>query len=196
MKQNKPKDFINDLESSIDNQLITFSGVLLAAILLINKNQTNKNMPYLVIGSILCLILTVLFTLWHKWRSPRRIIIFDDKRKQIIGNYSEKIANFAENMILPLAKLQYGHAKTNNLPMSPRQAIKSTEAEQKSIIESFLKNMQNDLKYAHSSAFNKPLKENGSNMKYIIDVVARASRHYIFLIGVILFFASITMSWL
>lgn len=196
VEENISKNFLKTVEDRIDDQLITFSGVLLAAVLLISKSQSTKSVSYLVIGCVFCLIFTVLSTLWYKKRNPIRAMLFERKKEQIIENYSRKIANFAEKIILPLAKFQYGHVNKEKMQISPSQILKSTEPEQKSVIESFLRNLQIDMKEAHDQVFNRPLSEKYSKPKYLFDNVVRVTRYYVFVIGVVLFFASIILGWL
>lgn len=201
MKENK-----FTTEKNIDDYLIYSCIVLLASfvVLFSAKKPNEQLLSYLIIVSTFSLLVAFLGFLWHKFRHPYREYLFKQQKDRIIEEHASKIANFAESIIIPYFKLKL--EKRISIENSFLDKIKSdedfkkglikdeTDKSTREVIESYVRNISEDLRKAYSRSFCQPLEEKYSKIKYYMDSLAERTRYYFFVIGLIFFFISICLS--
>lgn len=192
------------LEDWIDSYLLTASFSLLLVFTFVFQANPPKNQLeiYASTASVVFLFIAFFTLLWHKYRRPYRMAIFEKKRKQIIKKHAGKIANFIENVVRPFTKLQVSNevSKAKNkeeaisiIKKMEKEVDESSQVERLYgyIIKSFVNNINNDMKEAYKASFQKPLEEKGAKIKHFLDNISLRIRYYVFTIGSISFLISV-----
>lgn len=193
-------DEVRREQSKTEDYIITSCFTLLAALAIIFsiKKPTNVYISYSVVVSAFCIIISLLELLWHKSRRPLRDYFFEQKKKHIINEYTDKIANFAEKLVLPYTELlAEKQAKTNtnyDAKILQRKVFEENKDSFREVLRSFVRNLSNDMKKANDSTHNKPLKEKFSKLKCFIDIISKKTRIHFFVLGALFFFLAILLS--
>ncbi len=190
---------------SLDSYLIAVNIALLTGFLFVFQSTLiNDLVKWTLLISLILFIISLLLLLWHKFRYPKRLKLLDSLREKTTNKFSERIASFIEDMVLPFTRLK---AKDDTLSKlvsvktkeeydqvmsNISQEIEDLETgkakgmsvqEEKAtrlILESFLGHMASDTKDDINQAFKSPLKESCAKPKYYIDRIAFKYRRHIF----------------
>ncbi len=119
------KETSNNIDSeriAVDNYIITTCITLLGAFIIFFsiKKPENLYIAYSSIISICSIIISLLASLWHKSRYPKRLAYFEKKSSDLIRDISGDIADFAENILIPFSKPQIEEDIKSNLPSKKR----------------------------------------------------------------------------
>jgi hypothetical protein len=191
--EEKPKDFL-------DSTMITVSGLLLAgSVVLIGQSQLKSELlRYTLALSICCLCFSFLFAIWYKIRFPIRNSIFLNGLKELENHMSTEMLELFRQTIMPLATDYYvmklkAEKITNKKELIARIEKYSNDVydTHKPIFEKIALSYQPDFINWQKEAFDSPLEEKFAYIKYFIDVLAFKTRHFLFIIGLILFVTSL-----
>lgn len=199
MKTDNSEEIIRQ-QDKVDGQIITACITLIAAfaIIISIKKPTDQYLSYAYISSLGFLTLSLMSSLWHKYRFPKRQDLYKKEVNKVIHELSGKIADFGENILIPLKqrKLIEAQQQDKQTPF-PELAKKVDEENNKhasNVIMTYLEQLNYKTAEKYSEVFNKPLKEDNAILKFRIDKTTNFLRYPTFVAGIIFFFLSIFMS--
>lgn len=185
----------------VDNYIITSCITLIGAFIIILsiKKPTEAYISYSYLISLLFLIISLLFSLWHKFRFPVRQQMFEQEKDRLISNISSEIADFAEEFVLPAAQMKFNQARLKYPDLSEDEIKKKSIDEEakgktKKVIVTHLEKLNYQMKEKSDEIFRKPLNERYSKLKFRIDILSKTFRYWAFGIAIIFFFSSIFLT--
>jgi len=196
---------IKDVEQErdkVDNYIITANITLIAAFMVIVtiKEVDAKYLNYTYLSSFGGLTLSLLCSLWHKYRFPKRKLALEKESREIVHNVSGELATFLENILIPFKAHKVKEIKSQNPNITPAQIEKAVkkEIEQNAggTIKTYLEKFQYDLDIKKKEILSKPLDENGAILKHLIDRFTQSFRYIGFVVGILFFFISIFLTLL
>jgi len=199
MKENL-SDGIVQKQDKVDGQIITACITLIAAfaVIISIKKPTNEYLSYAYISSLGFLTVSLLSSFWHKYRYPKRQDLYKKEVNKVISDLSGKIADFWENILIPLKqrKLEEARLKDKQTPV-PELAKKVNDENDKhasNVIMTYLEQLNYKTAEKREEIFNKPLNEKNAITKFRIDKLTSFIRYPAFVAGIIFFFISIFMN--
>lgn len=198
MKTDNSEEILKQ-QDRVDGQIITACITLIAAfaVIISIKKPNDQYLSYAYISSLGFLTVSLLSSLWHKYRFPKRQELYKKEVNKVIRDLSSKIADFGENILIPLKerKLSEARAKDQQTPF-PELAKKVNEENDKhasNIIMTYLEQLNYKTAEKKDEVFNKPLKEKNATIKFRLDKLTNFLRYPTFVAGIIFFFISIFM---
>lgn len=197
----KAKQSLRNEQETVDNYILTALITLIAAFIIILSIKAPSDV-YVASSSAIslaCLILSLLLSLWHKLRFPKRLHIFEREKEQQIKNISGEITDFANNFYYPTIEAKTYEILSNNPELS-KEAVKKLVSSDKiddkteKVIITYLEKLNYIVKESHQKIFNQPLDEKGRKTKYLIDKFAQVTRYPFFVVGLVFFFIAIILN--
>lgn len=196
------KEIINIKQErdKVDGYIITANITVIAAFIIILsiKKPEIIYISYASIASLFGLIASLLFSLWHKYRLPKRQLLFEQEKEKLISDMGGDIADFAETFVLPTSILKVKEQISSGQIVT-KEEIKGIVANEKDkdkikkVIVTHLEKLNFQLRDSHEKIFNKPLNEKNAKTKFYIDKASKSFRHGLFVVGIIFFFLAIIL---
>lgn len=202
MKSLKPTDYLITANTTI---LIAYISVFQAVV-------ASSTIKTIILISFILFLCSLILLIWYRLRSPKRDALFEQLREKAIDKSADGMTLFAKELIEPLAvniaRLDVHHKMMKvSSPEEYEQVKKELSSKSykgdnylevknnkaiRTIIESFLQNIDSDTKEAYKKAYKKPLKEKHAKAKHFLDMIAYKIRiHLLVGGGVLLAFAII-----
>jgi len=197
-KQNR----IETEQDKVDSYIITACITLIAAfaIIISIKKPSDEYLSYSYLIALLALTISLLASLWHKFRFPKRQELYKKEFDKVLRKISGEIADFGENILIPLKQTKLIEAQAREKNMSLIELTKKVNEDNdkhaKNVIKTYLEKLNFESKEKSREIFKKPLNEKNSYIKHQIDRIAQGLRYFSFTVGLIFFFVSIFMTLL
>lgn len=196
---------IKDVEQErdkVDNYIITANITLIAAFMVIItiKEIDDQYLNYAYLTSFSGLTLSLLCSLWHKYRFPKRRLALEKESHEIIHNVSGELATFMENILTPYKAQKIKEIKANQPNITPSELDKLVKKELDvnagGTIRTYLEKFQYDLDLKKKEILSKPMNESLPIAKHFIDRFTQSFRYIGFIVGILFFFISIFLTLL
>ena len=184
-------------QDKVDGQIITACITLIAAfaVIISIKKPTDQYLSYAYISSLGLLTVSLLSSLWHKYRFPKRQNLYKKEINKVIHEMSGKIADFGENILIPLKQRKLVEAKQKDDQIPFQELAKKVDEENNKhasgVIMTYLEQLNYKTAEKHQEVFNKPLEEKNAILKFRLDKLTKFLRYPTFVAGLIFFFLSI-----
>lgn len=198
MKYDLPKE-----KEKIDDYLLTACITLLGGFTVLLSVSEPSNAASIAGGfAIVCFVLTLAFTLWHKYRRAVRNSIFEDKKKEMFKEFEEDLRAIKESA-KEFTKIKLSNFLLLNIDalMKDRDGtLKRMEGEvaklpgEEKIVDAFAENWSNKIQNLYKSSYRGPLSEKVAWPKYILEYFAIKGRHFLFILGLLLFLSSLFLN--
>ena len=167
----KEQDIFN-----LDSYLLTANLTIVVGCLVIFQISPIKNIyeKGILAFSFGALLISFLLFLWSNHRLPIRKKYFQQLREKITEDYADKIATFAEKVVIPFSLIEKKKGTFTKEDLKERYGV---------ILEELLELMSIKMKNNYTLAFYKPLKESHANFKLTLDLFAFKFKYHIFIIG-------------
>jgi hypothetical protein len=180
--------------AKVDDIITTANFTFIAAfvvILTLGAKPTGRA-AFLPAGALSLLVVSLFAFLWHRYRHPIRLRQYEIRKAEITYEYSGKIADFMETFVRtnPVISEAIARAKVDAAGKTDSLLYQQT----RDVIVAHLKNLSRDEGSAHAEAMMKPLRERGSRILHMVDVVARRLRYPAFGLGVVLLLLAVITS--
>lgn len=157
-------------KDKVDSYLITTDITLLAAFLILlsinNGIQPIKILTTVaIITSLIALSLSLLFSLWHKYRISIRKSIFDDLKKEAVNKFFKQLESFrkigknemllsaSEFLLANTSKNMTGDEIKNGMIKKIEEDAKKNDEEVEPLIESLAENAANNFSHVFVKAY-------------------------------------------
>ena len=192
----------------IDNVLITASIALLAAFVVLYSVELKQNIYFNTSASIavICVVMSLLFTLYAKYREALRKDIFDSKSKKWKDDLEKDLDKMMDDYYAPqLLQMTKSALRSEENKLALQKDLKSIKdilEKEKSIWEKenktqndyarklFVENQVMKIKNMLDEAFSGPLNEKNAIIKYQIEKLSQ-KRFTLFVLGLIFFIISV-----
>lgn len=191
-----------DSQELPETSVAVISGSLLAATAIVFQGANNLSdvLRLTVSLSVTTLAFSLLTSLWHKFRWPRRKNLFNNEAQRLSESFRNELQQFYDLTLTPLTQRlmqqRIGNVPTPD-PAQLRLHVESVLSEARQQIEPFTARIVaghlSDLEKLKEQYFQSPLQEKWARSRYFLDVVSHRSRLVTFVFGILLFVASIIL---
>ncbi|MBU2219779.1 hypothetical protein KJ665_01375 [Patescibacteria group bacterium] len=195
-------------QDKVDSYLITTNITFLAAFIILlsvnNGEQSNNFLTNIsIIVSIIALSLSLIFSLWHKYRISIKNDVYSKLKKEAMDKFSKQLDSMKKtvrNGVLKSAgEFFLLNVKKNMTDNEIKKGLltkieEDTEEDNNTIeplVDALSENFANNFSEINNIAFRKPLKEKFSKPKYFIDYLSQKFRYIMFAVGLISFLTAI-----
>lgn len=189
-----------------DKMLVSVNvTILLAFIFIFQVDQLSQIIKWTLLISFILYIFSLFLLIWNLYRYPIRMKLLDELREETIGKFSDRIASFVEEIIVPFSRLKakdelvsrLAIVKTKEDYSKLRESVSNeikeledgtakvtkSEGEEKAmqyVIESFAEQLAHASKEDFENAFKRPLKEKFAKVRLRVDRLAFRIRIHLF----------------
>lgn len=208
---------MNDSDIQKDKQYLTANvSILIAFLFIFQVEDVGLLIRWALLLSFCLFVVSLLLMFWHVSRYPKRASLYETLKEKTAKKYSEQMALFVEELILPLTRSKARDGVRNEISKAktaeerkeildritkeleePSQKLPerfysvNEDKAIKFVIEGFSGQLVSATKEDHRIAFNQPLKEQHAKMKYYCDQLAMRVRRHIFISAAIFCLAAI-----
>lgn len=183
-----------------DDHLLTACIILIAGFTIILSEAEHMAGVVKVLSAcaIACFCLALIFTLWHKYRRALRNEIFEKNKKECYDEFEKDLTALKEN-----AK-EFARLQASNYLLQNKEAITKDRDEifkeikqlpgapgEEVIVETFAEKWAHRFRNVSKNSLHGPLNERGRWIKFFVDYLSIKSRYFLFIAGLIFFFASL-----
>lgn len=193
MKKQFDKTEINSEQQKVDEHIIIANITVIAAfILILSVNDLGSlYVKITAILSLLFLIISLFMLLWNKYRFPIRQVLFSRDKEELLSGVSEKIADFAEKLVIPHYKNEMFKKVSSDQHSVKKDIIEDMIV--KDTIITYLENLNFKTTLSEERIFNLPLNEDYRILNNWLDKICRFYRYIFFVSGVLLFFVTLVV---
>lgn len=195
-------------KDKVDSYLITTNITLLAAFFVIisidsKALQTNTLTIIALIVSVTGLALSLVFSLWHKYRIALRKIVFDDLKEKAFNKFEKQLEAIETNAAKKVQLIAYKYFLEKKSEKITKEELKKGlekrfEDERRNedktpnpINMAIAENAANNFSQIYTKAFNRPLDEKLAKIKFCMDYTSKRLRYSTFTVGLLAFITSI-----
>jgi hypothetical protein len=192
----------SSIQEQTDNVVIGMCIALIAATTVFFQSIPTYTdaLKFTIIVSVASITFCLLLSLWHRVRWPRRDSLFKAKLQEHTQKRNAELTHFYNVTLTPITDRMLKERLASIPTYDPTQikqeidiVINQARQEIEPLANRFLQGFSIEFESIREKSLNAPLEEKWARLKYFLDYVATKTRIFLFVIGLLLFLASIIL---